>query len=319
MLMGLVRFIFFILAFVFLSFGSNMIVTTISQFTKRVRIPPFIFSFFIVGMLTSVGEIAVAINAVSIHEPEIFVGSLLGGTLVIFSLVIPLAAILARGIHVKKHLSSRSLLYILGVIATPALFTLDHKISNPEAAILVGLYLSLFFVVRAPHGALRKVEAVFKKERQTLRENTLLRIALGGIIVFLSSRYLVEQTVVYSHHFHISAFVVSLIIIAIGMNLPEISLAFRAALSKDAKTEDIAIGDFLGSAAANVLIFGVFSLINNGDVITAKSFASTFLFVIIVLGSFFLFTRGKSRLTPREGFGLAGLYILFVGYRFFIG
>ena len=316
--MSIARFIFYILAFGVLSLGSNLIVNTIHSFTKRVRIPPFVFSFFVVGLLTSVGEIAVAINAVSIHKPEIFVGSLLGGTLVIFALVIPLTAILARGIHIKKHLSGKNLAVTLAIIATPAFFTLDKVVTNTEAFILIALYIVLFYIIRTPPGALQSVEKVFKRERKTLRENTLLRLGLGGLIVFLSSRYIVEQTVVYSEHFHVSAFVVSLVVIALGMNLPEISLAIKAARSRSAKVEDIAIGDFLGSAAANVVIFGVFTIINNGDVITTRSFVSTFLFIALVLVSFFALTRGKSKFTAREGFVLIALYGLFIGIRFLV-
>ncbi len=314
--MGIQSFIFYILAFALLALGSNLIVNTIRSFTKRVKVPPFVFSFFVVGMLTSVGEIAVAINAISVHQPEIFVGSLLGGTLVIFSLIIPLTAILARGIHVKKHLGSKNLLVTLGIISTPALFTLDQRVTNMEAFILVALYVSLFYIIRTPKGTLERVEAVFNKERKSLRENTFLRLGLGGLLVFLASRYIVEQTVVYSNHYHVSAFLVSLVIIALGMNLPELTLAIKAGSSKDAKIKDIAIGDFLGSAAANVLIFGVFSLINNGDVVTARNFGPTFLFILLVLASFFAFTRGKSKLTPKEGVVLASLYVLFVAIRF---
>lgn len=317
--MGILRLVFYILAFVILALGSNLIVNTISSFTRRVRVPPFVFSFFVVGILTSVGEIAVAINAVSVHEPEIFVGSLLGGTLVIFSLIIPTTAILTRGIHIRKHLGSKSLFLVLAIIATPALFTLDKTVTNREAILLILFYLALFSIIRAPKGAMKKVEAVFKKERKTLRENTFLRLSLGGLLVFLSSRYIVEQTVVYSNHFHVSAFLVSLVVIAIGMNLPELSLAFKAAANREAKIEDIAIGDFLGSAAANVLIFGVFSLINSGDVITAKSFVSTFLFMLLVLVCFFVFTRGKSKLTQKEGTILVSFYALFVIMRFMAG
>jgi len=312
---NLINAVLFLVAFVVLSLGSNLIVNTINNFTKRVKMPPFVFSFFVVGLLTSIGEIAVAINAVSVHEPEIFVGSLLGGTLVIFSLIIPVAAILARGLHVKKHLSAKNLIVLLGIIATPALFTLDQTVTNIEAFILIALYVALFYIIRAPRGALERVEAVFKKERKTLRENTFLRLALGGIFVFLASRYIVEQTVVYSNYYHVSPFVISLIVIALGMNLPELTLAIKAAANRGTKIEDIAIGDFLGSAAANVFIFGVFTLINDGDVITAKSFASTFFFILLVLLCFFVFTRGRSKLTAKEGYTLISLYALFAAVK----
>jgi cation:H+ antiporter len=315
--MGIGQFLLYLIAFGVLSYGSTLIINTISNFTRRVRIPPFIFSFFVVGLLTSVAEIAVAINAVSVGRPEIFVGSILGGTLAIFLIVIPMMTILNRGIHVKKHMSSRTLAITLVIIAMPAIFSLDKVISNIEGVALIVLYSSLILVLRSGKDkfnkmTLSKMEDIFKKETKTLRENTFLRLGLGGLLIFLSSRFIVDQTLVYSEHFHVSAFLVSLIVIALGTTLPEISLALHTAASDKAQAEDIAIGDFLGSAAANVLIFGVFTLINNGDIITAQNFTSTFLFIVLALISFYAFTRGKSILTTREGFLLMGFYGLFV-------
>lgn len=308
----------YVLAFVALAIGSNLIVTTIRRFTNRIKVPPFVFSFFVVGMLTSVGEIAVAINAVSINRPEIFVGSLLGGTLIIFSVILPVAIILARGLRVHKHLSPRKLLVVLAIIGAPAVVALDHTVSTVEAIVLVALYVLLFFVVKAPAGTLERVERVFQRERRSLRENTVLRLVLGGLVVFLASRDIVTQTVSYSATYHISDFVVSLIVIAIGMNLPELTLAIRAGLSKDQRIQDIAVGDLMGSAAANVLIMGAFSLISINTVVAAQNFIAVFVFIILTLALFYIFTLGRKKLTPMKGLALLALYILFVGLQFLL-
>lgn len=314
--MAVLNFLLYLLGFAVLSFSSSLIVTTISSFTKRIKVPPFVFSFFIVGLLTSVAEIAVAINAISIGRPEIFVGSMLGGTLVLFLLVIPLMALLTRGLSVKKHLGARNLLIILAIITAPAWFTLDQTITNLEAVILIGLYLSMFWIIKAPPDALRKVEKAIQTDGRSWRQNNLLKLIGGTVLIFLSSRFIVEQTLVYADHFHVSAFIVSMVVIAIGTNLPEFALAIKAAGSHELKAEDIAIGDFLGSAAANVLLFGIFTLINQGDVITSKNFTTIFLCILLAVISFFAFTRGKSVLTVRESRILLTLYALFVVTQF---
>lgn len=309
----------YILAFIGLAIGSNLIVTTIRRFTNRIKVPPFVFSFFVVGMLTSVGEIAVAINALSIHKPEIFVGSLLGGTLVIFAVILPVAIITSRGLRTHMHLTRRQLLLVLAIIAAPAIVVLDRDINNYEAIFLIAMYVTLFFVIRAPAGTFQRVERVFQRERKSLRENTLLRLALGGLLVFIASRDIVTQSVSYAALFNVSDFLVGLIVIAIGMNLPELTLAIKAGTSKDTKTQDIAVGDLLGSAAANVLIMGVFVLLNvSGDVITEQNFISVFIFIVLALASFFAFSRGRKKITPAKGVLLLALYIVFVGVQFWL-
>lgn len=312
LVMGIIRFLIYLAAFGVLSLGSTLIVSTIGRFTKLLRVPPFIFSFFIVGLITSVAEVAVAINAVSINRPEIFIGSMLGGTLVIFLLVIPLMTLLSGGLPVKKHIGSRNLVLILAIITAPAWFTLDQTITQMEGAALIALYASLFFIIKAPGTAIHNVEKAWQKESTNWRENSLLRLALGTVVVFVSSRFIVEETLNYAENFQLSPFIVSLIVIAIGTNLPEIALAIKAATSHELKAEDIAIGDFLGSAAANVLLFGTFTLIYGSKIVTAKDFVPTFLCILLAVISFFAFTRGKSILTVKESIILMAVYGLFV-------
>ena len=316
--MGIGKFLLYLTAFGVLSYGSSVIINTISTFTERVRIPPFIFSFFIVGFLTSTAEIAVAINAVHVGKPEIFIGSILGGTISIFLIVIPLMTIMNRGIHIRRHMTRRTLAATLFVIGLPSIFAVDRTITNPEAIVLVLSYISLPLLLRDSRDTLNKVtfskvESLINDERgRRLRDSTLLRLFIGGTLIFLASRFIVEQTLVYSEHFNVSPFIVSLLVIAVGTTLPEIVLAIQSAASDKAKVEDIAIGDFLGSAAANVFIFGLFTLINNGDVVSTQKLGPTLIFVAIALLSFYLFSRGKGILTTREGFYMLSMYVAFV-------
>jgi cation:H+ antiporter len=303
--------IFLVLAFTGLWFGSGLIVDAIKKLARKIRIPSFAFSFFILGLLTSIPEIAVGINAISENRPEIFVGTLLGGVIVMFLLVIPLLAVLSKAVHIKKHLSDKSLLVTLGIIATPALFATDQVITNLEGFVLVALYVTLFYIIKTRKGMLGRVENVFKHEHLDWRHSSFLHLCIGIIVVFISSRYIVDQTIELSTYFGVSTFIASLLVLSVGTNLPEIALAIRSLTSK---AEDVALGDYLGSAAANTLLFGIFTLINNGEVVTEKQFFITFIIIIVALGTFYAMTRGKSKLTRKEGFALLGFYAAFICY-----
>lgn len=107
----------------------------------------------------------------------------------------------------------------------------------------------------------------------------------------------VTQTMTYAQVLHIHAFYLSLLVLAIGTNLPELSLAIRAVTSG----KDIAFTDYLGSAAANTLLFGVFTLINDGEVLTVNSFIVTFFFIVFGLVLFYFFhSPGKTSLARRD-------------------
>ncbi len=299
-----------VLAFVTLWYGSGLIVESVRLLAHKIHIASFAMSFFVLGLLTSIPELAVGITALNEDRPEIFVGTLLGGVVVMFLFVIPILAIVSKkGVRIHKHLSSRNLLVILGIIAVPALFSLDGVITNTEGFILVALYVSLFFIIRTRKGVLNRVEKVLSNERVDWRHSHALRLALGVVLVFLSSRFVVDQTILFSERYNISTFLIGLMVLSIGANLPELALALR---SRTDDSEDIALGDYLGSAASNTLLFGVLTLVNNGEVITAKEFKITFLVIITALASFYLIARGKSRLTKKEGFILLGCYLLFL-------
>jgi cation:H+ antiporter len=312
--MGIEKLVLYVLAFGLLSFGSSIIISAVTAITRRVKLAPFTFSFFVLGALTSITEVAVGINALTLHQPEIFVGSLLGGTLAIFLVVIPLFAILTNQVHVKKHMSEKKLLLMLAIITTPAFFTLDQTVTRLEAMLLIFLYLLLFSVIRTRDGSLAKVEKAFRAETKGRRfkDNTFLRLGIGTAAIFFSSRFIVHQTLVYSEHYNVSAFWVSLVVIAIGATLPELALAVHAARQRsNDHASDAAIGNFLGSAAANVILFGAFVLISGGITIN-KNFTLIYLFISLAVGSFFLMAHGKV-LTRREGIALLLVYFSCLG------
>lgn len=309
--MLLLRFLLCILAFVGLWYGSGLIVEAVKRLAKRLNIPSFAFSFFVLGTLTSIPELAVGINAISENKPEIFVGTYLGGVVVTFLLVIPVMAIMYKRVHVRKHLSGGNLLVVLGIIAAPAILTLDQTITNPEGFIMIVLYITLFYIVKTRNNMLQRVGRMVQKatKHHDVKQNMALRLVIGVALVFMCSRFVVAQTIYFSEAFSVSAFVLSLLALSLGTNLPEIALAFRSLTSK---AEDVAIGDYIGSAAANTLLFGIFTLINNGEVITGKSFFIPWLFIVASLMAFFFMTRGKSDLTRKEGYFLVSMYLLFI-------
>lgn len=311
--MTAINILLYITALVGLWYGSGLIVASIKRLARKIQIPSFAFSFFVLGVLTSIPEVAVGVNALSENHPEVFVGNLLGGVIVMFLLVIPLLAIINKRVHVKKHLSSKNLLVTLGIICSPALFALDKTITNTEGFIMVALYVALFYIVRTRQDVLARIQRLVKKEQKDPKNSSLLKLTIGVIVVFLTSRFIVDQTIAGAEYYGISTFIVSLVVLGLGTNLPEITLAIRSLTSK---AEDVALGDYLGSAAANTLLFGIFTLVNNGNVVTEKNFMITFLIIVFALGMFFIRTRGNSTLTRKEGLVLLGCYLGFLAFEF---
>lgn len=298
----------YLVAFFVIWLGSGLIIHSIDKIARQLKLSSFAISFFILGILTSIPEAALGFSAIADKQPEIFVGTLLGGVVVIYLLVIPILAILGKGIPINHGLSKRNLILTLAVTLAPSVLVLDKKVTNAEGLILILLYILLFYIIQQKKGLLDKDRTdIFKLKAYSLLD--LAKVVLGIGLVFVSSQFIVNQTIIFSQIFSIPTFYISLVILSFGTNLPELSLAVRSILSGK---KDIAFGDYLGSAAANTLLFGFFTLLNVGEVITVNNFFVTFIFIATGLTLFYFLSNSKNEISVKEGFYLLVLYLLFV-------
>ena len=305
----------YISSFIAIWWGSGLIIKSIDKIAHRLKLSSFAISFFVLGMLTSIPEVAVSAGAVFEHKPEIFVGTLLGGVVVIFLVIIPVLAILGKGIRVSHELDKKTLVFSLAVVAIPSGLILDHQITNFEGLMCILAYLSLFYLIQKKHGIFEKgkIEILQIKAYSFL---DLLRVIFGIGLVFISSTYIVGQTVTFSQLLHIPPFYISLLVLGLGTNLPELSLAIRAILLGK---KDIAFGDYLGSAAANTFLFGLFTLINDGEVLTTNNFLPTFVFILFGLVLFYRFSQSHKDISVKEGWALLAVYSCFAIYELWRG
>lgn len=298
----------FILAFFWIWLGAGLIVSAASKFSRKLKLSPFAFSFVFLGILTSTPEFSVGLQAIADNDPEIFIGNLLGGIVVIFLVIIPLLAVFGNGINLKNELSNKLLLIASGVILLPAALTLDRRVTNVEGIIMIVSYIGLLYLVQRKNGIFdKKNEQLMNSKAYSYKD--LLKIILGVGIVFASSGIIVENTIYFSDLLNVSSFYIGLLVVSLGTNLPEISLAIRSIFFGK---KELAMGDYLGSAAANTLLFGFFTALNQDEVITVSSFLITFVFISTALALFYLFSNTRKYISRSNGLLMLGIYVLFV-------
>ena len=296
------------LAFTAIWLGAGLIVDSTSRFSHKLKLSSFAFSFIFLGLLTSTPEFSVGLSAIADKRPEIFVGNLLGGVVVLFLLVIPLLGVVGNGINLKHELNNHTLAVALMIIAAPSLVVLDKKVTNFEGFILIFLYLLLIFLVERKHGIFDNGNAkLFNIKSYSYKD--ILKVLLGLFALFVSSSIIVDKTIYFADFFNISAFYLGLIIVSLGTNMPEISIAIRSAMEQK---KDIAMGDYLGSAAANMLLFGVFTLLSSGEVLSVDNFLITFMFIVGALSVFYILSYKKNFISRKTGIILLFAYIVFV-------
>ncbi|MCL4338506.1 hypothetical protein M1271_02360 [Patescibacteria group bacterium] len=298
----------YIISFIVIWFGAGLIVDGVGNLSHKLNISSFATSFFVLGILTSIPEASVGINSIINHTPDIFVGDLIGASLVLFILAIPILAIFGNGIKLSHQMTPHKLILSLFVVAAPVFLILDKTISSTEGLFLIFLYLALFYSVEKKKGILENIKDRILDGKTHFLED-VMKLTGGALLVFVSSKILVDKTIYFSGVLGIAPFLISLLVLSIGTNLPELSLAIRSVILGK---KEVALGDYVGSAAANTLIFGVLTLINGGEVVVSNHYLQTLIFMVLGLGFFYYFSRSKNDISRKEGIVLLSLYFLFI-------
>lgn len=305
--------ILYIAAFIMIWLGSGLIVSSTSLLSRRLRLSSFAFSFVFLGLLTSIPEFSVGLQAVAEHDAEIFVGNLIGGVAMIFLLIIPLLAIFGGGINLKREMDKYALLLTLATVLVPSLLIIDRRVTNLEGLICILLYFMLLYMIERNHGILDRHNSRMLDAKAYSYIDILKAIA-GICIVFFASGMIVDKTIYFAAILNTPAYYISLFVVTLGTNLPELSLAIRSVISGK---KDLAMGDYMGSAAANTFLFGLLTVMHDGEVLTVNNFFLSFIFIACALAIFYVVSVTDNFISRKNGLLLLGIYALFVVLEFF--
>lgn len=298
----------FLLSFGGVWFGSGLAIRSIQRIAHGLRISSFAVSFLVLGFFTSLGEMSVGVNAVLNDDPEIFVGNLIGATIVIFMLIIPLLAITGKKVAVTNALRGRRILFPLIAASIPVLVSLNGKVDWLDGVLALSAFILSSVMTQTKQNLLEKASNFLKHKRFSLRIE-LLKVLIGVLAVFGASHLIVQETLILSELFNLSPFFISLLFIALGTNLPELSLVIRSLFMRD---KQVAFGNYLGSATMNTGLFGVFTLWYGRPIALTNSYLVSLVFSVIGLVLFYFFAKSKYTLSRWEGLVLLSLYVAFI-------
>jgi cation:H+ antiporter len=304
----------FLLAFLLIWIGSGLAIKAVERVSRIMRVSSFMVSFIVLGFFTSVGELSVGVNAIIENDPEIFVGNLIGASIVIFMLIVPLLAITGNKIRVTKEFQGFNLPASLIVISLPVLLALDGVVSRTDALITIFLFVFLIVSLQARKGIMERVKELSPRSSVKIGKE-MVKIVAGLLIIFLASKVVVDQTLYFSASLNISPFLISLVLISFGTNIPELSLVFRSVF---ARSNQVAFGDYVGSATFNTFLMGILALVYGKPVELTNSYVVSLLFLVVGLLAFYYFARTKNTISRLEGLALLGLYLLFLATEVFL-
>jgi len=304
----------FVVFFYLIGKSADVVITNIKTLGANLGIKHFWLGL-ILGVLTSMPEFTVGIQASLQNVGQLSFGNLMGGVVVLLGLIVGLSVIVDRGIDVDISFKHRELILIAAYISLPLWLMFDGTLSSFDGLILVLTYgLSVFYFIQSnslPHPSI-KIEG----GTSNLKAFWLAMLGLIGIVVL--ARFILDFTLPFLESLDIRPFLAGLIFFSLGTNLPELTLAFRSWRSG---ARDLSFGNLVGSAFANSLVVGLLAFIKPMVLLIGPSYYLFVAVLIILLLAFIILSYTGRRLTPREGWVLIGLYALFlateVGLRWF--
>ncbi len=325
----LLTIILFILGFIFLLKGADILVDGSSSIAKRFGISSFFIGLTIVAFGTSTPELVISTLASIKGSSGIALGNIIGSnisnTLLILGVCAIIAPLIVKRATVNKEIPF-SLLAILAVGILVNDFLIEHILPNGLTRI-DGLILILFFSIFIYYtfGITKDRENIFKKTVGELKQEELkgysrpvsvIMIIVGLVGLVIGGRWIVNGAVTFAQIFGISETLIGLSIVAIGTSLPE--LAASAMAAHKGRT-DMAVGNIVGSNIFNLLwVLGLSSAISAIGYNPALNIDMLILTGITILLLFLIYIGRKNILGKWEGSVLLSLYacyLVFLIYR----
>ncbi len=299
----LINIILLILLFLGLGWSADLVVKHLGAMAKSLRIPLVAFGILL-GAITSLPELSLAINATTRQAGALSVGNLLGGVVIMLGLILGISAIFNR--KVKTDGKKATLIPKVALIALPLPLGIDGTFSQLDGIIMIAGYIALLSYL-----FLRRKK--FKKTKATVYGMAFIysiALALGGIgLVVLASHWIVEVTLALFEKTSVSELLIGLLLFSVGTNLPEISIAFT---SWRKKSSDLSLNHLLSSSFSNIPILGAIAIASPITFAVMPTFVITVIFLIVLLIVFGLFFLSQKSITRREGIILITIALLFL-------
>ena len=299
-----------IFLFAVLGVAADFTVKNIKYITSVLKIRLFAFGILL-GLITTLPELSVGINATVDKVASLSVGNLLGGIVVIFGLILSINLLLNRQIATDGKI--KILIPEVAVIFSPILLGLDGNYGLLDGLAMISLYLGLvFYLYRVNHSFGIPRLNIINKNKIT---KAALISMVGIIIILLASHWIVKITLDLLNYINISKLLIGALIFSIGTNLPEITITIT---SWRKKTSELSLGLLLSSAFTNVLILGVLASIRPIAFTIGPAYWTLAIFISLILMLFLFFYRSDKKMDRREGLILLLIYILFLIVNLFL-
>jgi cation:H+ antiporter len=276
--------------------GADLFVEGAKRIGSHFGMSSFAIGVLIVGLGTSLPELASSLAAVIAGSTEIVIANAVGSNVTNILLIVGILAALGGPVVINKNLLKTELPIFAIATIHFIMSVYDGVIDRVEALLLVGtLSAYLWYLFSSSNDA--KVEMEAEKGGSRLAVKDVVFVILGIAAVLIGAHFTVQMAVNIATGLSIPLGLVSIGAIAIGTSLPELFVSLQAIKNKEV---DLAIGNIFGSNAFNILLVvglpGLIAPLVAGEVVMELGL------VVMLAASLILFVNGlASQVQKWEG------------------
>ncbi|WP_313179330.1 sodium:calcium antiporter [Stenotrophomonas sp.] len=243
----------FLLGLLLLALGGDSIVKAVAGLAQRFGTSAFTAGLLLLGVATSLPELAVNARALLVGQPELALGNAVGSSIANLGLTLAVAAI-AAPLLLRARLQGVLWWSLLAAGLLLIVFGLDGRLQRWEAGVLVaGFVLVQIVLLRRGRLEAPDVQAVIAESalsRTSLPLN-VLRVLIAALTLYWGARLVVGAAADFGAALGWTPLLVGLLPVAIGTTLPEVAAAIAAARRGHG---DMVLGHVLGSSVVNLLL-----------------------------------------------------------------
>ena len=341
----LLSIVFMIIGLALLIKGSDIFVDAGTIIGKMFKMSEVLIGLTIVCIGTGLPELILSINGSISGTSNLVLGNIVGTNIFNMCVILGLICVLHPLKLLRQTIRKDMHMSLLGATALFFLLLDNFKNSCNQNILSAtdGVILLLFFAIfvyytfyeitdylrdrrekKYQEQKVKKTSKTFKehgeekssvitytiKDIKGLFKNITLAI-FGIVLVHIGAKLTVDNSVKIAEFFNVSQTFISIVIIAVGTSLPELTTSY-VAIKKN--RINIAIGNLIGSNMFNTLcVLGISSLLNPIQLEGSYLLVDCAVFILVCL-VMVLFTKRKPEISRFEGFSLFTIYIIYITY-----
>jgi len=303
----------FLASFALLFWSGKLLVDALTRVARFLEWREFVVAFFVMAIAGSLPNLFVGISSALHKIPQLSFGEIVGGNVVDLTIVVALAALIAKGLPAESRMVQTSSIFTICIAILPLLLISDGVLGRGDGIFLILAFAFYTFWLFSKEERFKKVYDENKisttKEFKVFIKN-LGKVILGIIFLLVASEGIVKSAQFFAGSFNLPIAIIGILIVGLGNTLPEAYFAIASA--RKGQTWMI-LGNLMGAIMVPAtLVVGIVALICPIEIVDFSPFAIGRLFLIISAIFFLLVVRSGQKITKKEALVLLGIYILFV-------